>query len=104
MSAILCSLMLQIAYGVPSDAQPLCNAHKNQIINFQNMYDHCSCQTARFDHNILDLTSTHSDSYCILISHNHDWLSPVLPLHHCTHAPACHQTLWSHWSMLMIRG
>jgi hypothetical protein len=54
------------------------------------MYVHCNSQTTWSDHNIFDLTSSHFDSYCFSISHNHDWLPPVLPLHHCTHAPACH--------------
>jgi hypothetical protein len=45
---------------------------------------------AWLDHNIFDLTSSHFDSYCFLISHNYDLLPPVLPLHHCTYAPACH--------------
>ncbi len=39
----------------------------------------------------LYLTFAHFDSYCILISHNHDWSPPVLLLWHCTYAPACHQ-------------
>ncbi len=47
--------------------------------------------TAWSDHNIFDLTSSHFDSYCFSISHNHDWLPPLLPLLHCTYAPTCHQ-------------
>jgi hypothetical protein len=26
----------------------------------------------------------------MLLKYNHGWLPPVLTLHHCTHAPACH--------------
>jgi hypothetical protein len=83
---------LQITYSISrtSDAWPLSNAYKNCITKFQNMYDHCSCQTASSNHNLFDLTSSHFDSYCMLITHNHDWLPPVLSFCHCTHAPAYH--------------
>jgi hypothetical protein len=82
---------LTVTYGRTSDVQPLSNAYKNWITQFQDIYDHCNSQTAWSDHNIFDLTSSHFDSYCFLISHNHDWLPPVLPLWHCTYAPTCHQ-------------
>jgi hypothetical protein len=82
---------LQVTYGRTYDTQPLSNAYKNCITHFQNMYDHCSCQTTWSDHYIFDLTSSHFDSYCILISCNHDWSPPVLPLHYSAYAPACHQ-------------
>jgi hypothetical protein len=81
---------LQITHGRTSDAWPLSITYKNQITHFWNMYDHCSCQITWSDHNIFDLTSTHFDSCCISISHNHDWSPPILPLWHCTHPPACH--------------
>jgi hypothetical protein len=42
-------------YGRTYNAPPLSNACKNWITHFQNMYDHCSYQTAWFDHNIFDL-------------------------------------------------
>jgi hypothetical protein len=72
--------------------QPLSNAYKNWITQFWDMYDHCSCQTTWSNcNNIFDLTSSHFDSYCFLISHNHDSSPPVLPLCHCTYAPTCHQ-------------
>ncbi len=70
--------------------EPISNAYKNWITHFWNMYDHCSCLTTWSDHNIFDLTSSHFDSYCTLMSHNHDWSPPVLPLCHCTYAPACY--------------
>jgi hypothetical protein len=35
--------------------------------------------------------SSHFDSYCFSIYHNHDWLPPVLPVQHRNYAPACHQ-------------
>jgi hypothetical protein len=54
------------------------------------MYHDCNSQTAWSDHNIFDLTSSHFDSYCMSLTYHNEWLSPVLPLHHCTHAPACH--------------
>jgi hypothetical protein len=82
---------LTVTYGRTYDMQTLSNAYKNQITHFWNIYDHCSCQTTWSDDNIFDLTSSHFDSYCFLISHNHDWSPPVLPLCHCTYAPACHQ-------------
>ena len=71
---------LTITYGRTSNARPLSNAYKNWITQFQDMYDHCNSQTAWSDHNIFDLTSSHFDSYCFSISHNHDWSPPVLPL------------------------
>jgi hypothetical protein len=43
---------------------------------------------------ITSLISPHptlTGCYCFSICHNHDWLPPVLPLCHCTYAPACHQ-------------
>jgi hypothetical protein len=81
---------LAVTYGGTSNAWPLSNAYKNQITQFQDMYDHCNSQTTWSDHNIFDLTSSHFDSYCFLISQS--WLvTPVLPLWHCTYAPTCHQ-------------
>jgi hypothetical protein len=77
---------LTITYGRTSDVQPLSNAYKNLITQFQNMYHHCK----RSDHNIFDLTSSHFDSYCMSLTYHHEWLPPVLPLCHHTHAPACH--------------
>ncbi len=77
--------------GRTSHVQPLCNACKNWITQFWDMYDHCNSQTTWSDHNIFDLTSSHFDSYCFSISHNHDWSPLVLPLQHCTYAPTCHQ-------------
>jgi hypothetical protein len=71
---------LTITYGRTSDAQPLSNTYKNWITQFQDMYDHCNSQTAWSDHNIFDLTSSNFDSYCFLISHNHDCSPLVLPL------------------------
>jgi hypothetical protein len=83
---------LTVTYGGTSDVRPLSNAYKIQIKQFQDIYDHCNSQTAWSDHNIFeDLTSSHFDFYCFLISHNHDWSPPVLPLWHHTYAPACHQ-------------
>jgi hypothetical protein len=86
----LTPLQLPTASG-PSAVQPLSNAYKNQITQFQDMYDHCNSQTTWSDHKIFDLTLSHFDSYCFLISHNHDW-SPQCscPLWHHTYAPACH--------------
>ena len=81
---------LTITYSRTSNVQPLSDAYKNQITQFQDMYDHCNSQTTWSDHNIFDLTSFHFDSYCFFISHSHDWLPLVLPLRHCTYAPACH--------------
>jgi hypothetical protein len=80
-----------VTYNGTSAVQPLSNAYKNRIAQFQEMYDHCNSQIAWSDHNILDLTASHFDSYCFSIYHNHDWLPPVLPLWHCTYAPTCHQ-------------
>jgi hypothetical protein len=71
---------LTITYGRTYNTQPLSNAYNNWISQFPDMYDHCNSKTAWSDHNIFDLTSSHFDSYCFLISHNHDWLPPVLPL------------------------
>ncbi len=87
---------LTVTYSETYDAQPLSNAYENQITHFQNMYDHCSCQTAWSGHNIFDLTSSHFDSYCFLISHNHDWLPPALMLLHVI------ESLGSHQSVLMV--
>jgi hypothetical protein len=39
---------------------------------------------------MFDLTSSHFDSYCLSLTHNHEWSPPVFPLCHCTHAPAYH--------------
>jgi hypothetical protein len=44
----------------------------------------------RSDHNIFDLTSSHFDGYCMLLTYHHAWSPPVLRLHQCPHAPACH--------------
>jgi hypothetical protein len=79
---------LTITYGRTSNARPLSNAYKNQIAQFQDMYDHCNSQTAWSDYNIFDLTSSYFDSYCFSISHNHDWLCPSAPImtpHLCSH-------------------
>jgi hypothetical protein len=70
---------LQVTYGRTCNERPLSNAYKNQITHFQNMYDCCSCKTAWSNHKLFDLTSSHFDSYCMLITHNHDWLPQVLP-------------------------
>ncbi len=95
---------LTVTYGRTSDVQPLSNAYKNWITQFQDIYDYCNSQTAWSDHNIFDLTSSHFDSYCFLISHNHDWLPPVLPLttlhswwdvwHICQFWPDTHSWSW----------
>jgi hypothetical protein len=79
---------LQINYGKTSDAQPLSNAYKNQITHFKTCMTLAAAKLPA--HNIFDLTSSHFDSYCMSISHNHKWLPPVLPSCHCTYAPACH--------------
>jgi hypothetical protein len=50
---------LTVTYNGTSALQPLSNAYKNQITQFQDMYDHCNSQTAWSDHNIFDLTSSH---------------------------------------------
>jgi hypothetical protein len=50
---------LTVTYGGTYNVQPFSNAYKNQITQFQDMYDHCNCQTAWSDHNIFDLTSSH---------------------------------------------
>jgi hypothetical protein len=44
---------LTVTYSGASAAQPLSNACKNQITQFQDMYDHCNSQTAWSDHNTL---------------------------------------------------
>jgi hypothetical protein len=81
---------LTITYSGTSDAWTLSNAYKNQIIQFQEMYDHCNSQTAWSDCDIFDLTSFHFDSYCFSISHNHDSLPHVI------------ESLWSHQSVPMM--
>ncbi len=37
------------------------------------MYDHCNSQTTWSDHNIFDLTSSHFDCHCMLLTYNHKW-------------------------------
>ncbi len=82
---------LTITHSRTSAAWPLSNAYKTQITQIGDMYDCCNSQTAWSDHNIFDLTSSHFDSYCMWLKYQHEWSSPVLlPLHHHTHAPACH--------------
>jgi hypothetical protein len=81
---------LTVTYGRTYEVQPLSDAYKNWITQFQDRYDHHNNQTMQSDHNIIDLTSSHFDSYCMSLTYNHDWLPPVVSLCQCTHAPACH--------------
>jgi hypothetical protein len=93
---------LTVTYGGTYNVQPLSNAYKNWITQFQDMYDHCNCQTAWSDHNIFDLTSSHFDSYCKSLTYNHEWSPPVTL--YATALMLLHViiSLWSHPSIPMM--
>jgi hypothetical protein len=73
---------LTIHYGGTSSVSPLSNAYKNWITQFWDMYAICDSQPAWSDHNIFDLTSSHFDGYCMLLTYHHEWSPPVLSFHH----------------------
>jgi hypothetical protein len=66
------------------------------------MYDLCNSQTTWSDQNIFDLTSSHFDGYCMLITYHHEWLP--LCFHYTTSLMLLHVivSLWFHLSVLMM--
>ncbi len=93
---------LTIYYGRTSSAHPLSNVYKNQITQFWDMYTICNSQSAWSDHNIFDLTSSHFDGYCMLLTYHHEW-SPL-----CSYSITVFMLLhvilflWFHLSNLMM--
>ncbi len=96
---------LTVTYSRTSDAQPLSNAYKNWITQFQDIYDHCNSQTTWSDHNIFDLTSSSDPTLTaiafqyliIMIGHPQCSLyATALMLLHVI------KSLWSHQSIPMM--
>jgi hypothetical protein len=95
---------LTITYGRTSNAQPLSNAFKNQITEFQDMYDHCSPTAKPPGLIITSLISPHPTLTAMAFW----YLIIMIGCPQCSHydtalmLPHVIESLWSHQIVLMM--